>query len=937
MPGIAGPPGPVPPPPVMTMDVERWRRLQELFEGALAVDAAQRDGWLAAQEADPALRDQVLALIQADAAGDQVPQVLQRAAADTAESPRTGNLVGPWRLLEELGSGGMGTVFKAERADGAYQRTVAIKFLRGIATRDAAERMRRERQILADLDHPGIARLLDGGNTPEGQPYLVMEYVDGIDLVSAGRALALEDRLRLLQSVARAVHFAHQRLVVHRDLKPANILVRDDGRPVLLDFGIARVVDAGETAGQAQTRAWYTPGYASPEQRLGGTVGTASDVYALGQILAELLSGRFVAPAPDGRVATPGARGLRGLARRRLRELDAMVEHACAPAADHRYPSAAALADDIERWFQHKPLRAAPARPWYRISTLLRRRRWAVAASLLGVLALLAFTVWLSRERDRALAAEALARQESATAEEVVQFLVSLFRAAAPDQAGNRPIEPAELVDRGLAQVRERLADRPVQHARLLAALGGIDLELGRTEQALDSLKQALALHRDLGQTDRMVATLLAIGSLENQAERSAPALQAFEEALRLLSGRPGSEAERIDALSGLAQAQLRLGHAAPARASAARAVALAEAAGAGHTGLLAMALQALAEVDSRSGRYEEAIAAASRALALLRQSQPPAPAELATAIGYLANTHVQAGDFAQAERLFAEMLEIRLRTLDRGSAWVITARHNLAHAIYVQGRPLDALPLMEENLALLREQGQDDTPSYLVALNNVASLHEATGNYRESVALFQELVAKAEAARAQGDPRLSQYRQNLGRSLLLAGRLDEAWAWLDLPIEAGAEPVATVTERGRRHLHRAEWLRRRGRLPEVEPELRQAESVFAEQFQPGHPRFAAIARVRGELALDTGDAAAAVGHFDGALAELRAALGDEAPVVIETRVQLSRALFAAGRRAEARRARAEAARLAPAVFVPDAPIHAELARLGDLLAAGPA
>lgn len=426
------------------MDAERWRRLQDLFEGALARAPDERDAWLAGQDADEALRREVLALLAADAAEDKVPGVLQyAAAAGTAAAPGADSLVGPWRLLRELGAGGMGTVFLAERADGAYQRTVAIKFLNGIASRDAGERMRRERQILADLDHPGIARLLDGGSTPEGQPYLVMEYVEGADLASAGRALGLEDRLRLLQKVAQAVHYAHQRLVVHRDLKPANILVREDGRPVLLDFGIARLADAGEADGQTQTRAWYTPGYASPEQRRGGPVGTASDIYALGQILAELLSGRFVPPAPDGTVALPSARGLRGLARRRMRELDALVQHACAPAVEQRYPSAAALADDIDRWFQHKPLRAAPARPWYRISTFLRRQRWTVAAALAAVLALVSFTLRLSQERDRALAAEARALEESATAEEVVQFLVSLFRAAAPDQAGNRPIQPA--------------------------------------------------------------------------------------------------------------------------------------------------------------------------------------------------------------------------------------------------------------------------------------------------------------------------------------------------------------------------------------------------------------------------------------------------------------------------------------------------------------
>lgn len=188
--------------------------------------------------------------------------------------------------------------------------------------------------------------------------------------------------------------------------------------------------------------------------------------------------------------------------------------------------------------------------------------------------------------------------------------------------------------------------------------------------------------------------------------------------------------------------------------------------------------------------------------------------------------------------------------------------------------------------------------------------------------------MAKAEAGRAQGDPRLSQYRQNLGRSLLLAGQLDEAWHWLDLPIDGSAEPIATVTERGRRHLHRAEWLRRRGRLTEVASELANAEAVFAEVFEPGHPRLAAVARVRGGFALDGGEPAAAVALFQRALADLGAALGESAPIVLETRIQLARALVAAGRHGEARRALEPVAAHAPGLFVPSATIHDALADL---------
>src|SRR5690606_31496097 len=169
--------------------------------------------------------------------------------------------VGPWRLLDELGAGGMGTVFRAERADGAYERVVAIKFLRGLPTRDATDRMRRERQILANLEHPNIARLIDGGTTADGQPYLVMDHVEGVSITEHVRGLGIEERLRLVAMVARAVHFAHQHLVVHRDLKAANILVRRDGTPMLLDFGIAKLLEQDGGVETGLTQAWFTPGY----------------------------------------------------------------------------------------------------------------------------------------------------------------------------------------------------------------------------------------------------------------------------------------------------------------------------------------------------------------------------------------------------------------------------------------------------------------------------------------------------------------------------------------------------------------------------------------------------------------------------------------------------------------------------------------------------
>lgn len=921
------------------MSNDRWQRLQALFENALALEPSRREAFLHEAEPDAALRSEVLDLLRADegaaAGGDVVDAVVHRAAsAAGSASPSMGARIGPWRLLEELGAGGMGTVFRAERADGAYERIVAIKFLRGIPTADAADRMRRERQILADLDHPHIAGLLDGGTTAEGQPYLVMDHVEGIEVTTYAQQRSIEERLRLIQRIARALHFAHTRLIVHRDLKPANVLVRPDGTPALLDFGIAKLVDREEgQAAAGRTQAWFTPGYASPEQRRGEPVSTASDVYALGQLMAEVLSGVYKAPSHDGDVMPPSARGLTGLPRRRLRELDAIVLHACAPDPRHRYHSADALAEDIERYFRNKPLRAAPARPLYLVAKFLRRNRFAVAAACVFVFAIGAFTWRLATERDRALRAEAEAQLQSATAERVIEYLVSLFEAASPEQAGTTPILPSELIDRGLARIDEQLSDQPLQKARMLGVLGRIDTELGRSEQAVASLRAALEIERANGDAQRVAEHLVGIGVLENQNERPNEAEAAFAEAADILQASGDRPLLRVEALTGLALARSRLGNAEEARSIVSDALRIAEASAGPQSSAAASVLEVMAEVDSRSGRNEQAIGAAGRALAIIRALDPDDTHAISTSLGFYANSFVQAERYAEAEPLFREMLELRLRTLDPGSAWVVTARNNLAQAIYYQGRILEALPLMQENVDLLRARGEDDTPSYLIALGNVASLHELTGNLDEAIRLFEEVLALAEAnPDADADPRIGIFRQNLGRSLMLSGRLEEAYPHLSAEIPGGDELTGLVIERGRQALHLGEWHRRRGELDAAGPWLDRAQQLFSGSLPEGHPRFAAVLRSRGGLAIAEGRAGEAVTHLRSALAIVEAALGPDAHVTIDTQLQLVDALVRAGAFAEARPLLETIRGKVAELYHAKSPNHAEVRRLGRVL-----
>ena len=512
----------------------------------------------------------------------------------------------------------MGTVFLAERADDTFARRVAIKVLRGIPTRESTERMRRERQILADLSHPHIARLLDGGSTADGQPYLVMEYVEGepINAFCRRTRSRSSDRLRLIQKVAGAVQYAHQRLVIHRDLKPANVLVRADGEPVLLDFGIAKLL--GNTGGDAATGLpWFTPAYASPEQRRGEAVSTATDVHGLGLLLYECLAERPPAADPAERLPAPSATTTRY---RIPVELDLIVAKATHAEPERRYVSAAALADDLQRYLRGRPVNAAPDRLHYRVAKFVGRHRLAAAAIAAAMVMAILFTWRLANERDRALRAEAEARQQSATAERVVDYLVSLFHSASPDEAGTKPIAPRELVDRGRKEIDTRLAGSPVQQARLLGAIGKIYLEIGAPEAAAESLGAAAELERTHGTPARRAAYLADQGYAYNIAEQPAAAEPVLREGLAELEKAPDTDPKAMaDALSTLALAQARNGNPQAALATLQRALDYARQSDGGEGIRVGQSLYALAEVQMRAGKLDDAETNAKRSIELLR------------------------------------------------------------------------------------------------------------------------------------------------------------------------------------------------------------------------------------------------------------------------------------------------------------------------------
>lgn len=460
-----------------------------------------------------------------DPSSEDAVDLIERVAAayatsahgdDTVGSHLVGRVIGSYRVLRRLSRGGMGDVYRAERADGAYDAAVAVKLLRaGVDAETLAARFRRERQILARLNHPNIARLLDGGSSADGIPYLVMELVDGESLIAYadGHGLDLDARLDLFATVCDAVAYAHRNLVVHRDLKPANILVTADGTVKLLDFGIGKLLEDDGDAGLTRTGLLpMTPAYAAPEQVLGEPVTTATDAYALGVVLYELLTGSrphdrdtrpltALAGAVETEVTTRPSETLRrrgGDSRtqrtaRALRgDLDTIVLAALRRRPERRYPSADALAEDLRRYREGRPIRARPDTAGYRARKFLRRHRLGVAAAGLVVLALttgLTAALWQARE----------ARDEARRAAAVQAFLIDIFRANTsrqPDPVRARRTTARELLDLGAERIESSLEVAPATRLTMTRVLGELYQELAVDERAVRLRRQAVDLAR---------------------------------------------------------------------------------------------------------------------------------------------------------------------------------------------------------------------------------------------------------------------------------------------------------------------------------------------------------------------------------------------------------------------------------------------------------
>ncbi len=798
---------------------ELHARASELFLDLRERDRDERAAALAALD-DTALRDEVASLL----AHDEAPVV-------------TRERIGPYRIIECIGRGGSGQVFLAEQ-DEPVRRRVAVKVVpQAAVSPELAARFEVERAALELVDHPNVARVLDAGRTPDGLPYLVMDYVEGVPLTAwcEQRAVALRERVHLVIDVAEAVQHVHQRGVIHRDLKPSNVLVAEvDGRPAprVLDFGISRAVsNEGTPALTAPGLVLGTPAYMAPEQTGGRDVDTRADVYALGALLYELVAGR--PPLEMGAdplecimrvredVPAPASRsGHLAAPRALLTDLDSILGKALEKSPERRYPTAAAFADDLRRLLRSEPVLARPATMAYRTSRFVRRHR-ALASGmgllLLGLVLGLAGLAFGLREarlgQQAALAGQEQARMQTREAEhqqreadlqreaqaEINRFLTDDLLAAASPFHNGVDVTALDLLDQASARVDQRFAERPQIAAAVHHALGRAYTELGAWDRADEHLTAAVALRRAEAGPDAAdtIRSEIAAASVLVRRQRSADAVEVWEQLIPRARGVLG--AADFDLYTALAEYGV-----------------------------------ALIELD----RNDDAIAALNEALEGQRRLLEGNDPVIAGTLSHLSTAHEQRGEFELAMDMLRRGLAIADAADEPPHMILLELNNNLAVSYQDLNRDAEAVPYLRRAATIADEWLGPSHPATLTIESNLAGLEVALGEPLAAAERYRALTLRR--TELFGPEALDTLTARMGywAALREGKRYDEACAGFeqlvdDMSVTLGESHWLTAQTR-------ASWahaLVGAGRFAEALTQAREARARLAAQFGPDHPR----------------------------------------------------------------------------------------------------
>ena len=707
----------------------------------------------------------------------------------------------------------MGTVYLAVRADDEYRQQVAIKLVHQTASDEQRSRLRDERQILADLEHPNIARLVDGGTTESGLPYLVMEYVEGtpIDEYCEGQALSATQRIALVRRVCTAVQYAHRNLVVHRDIKPENILITSDGTPKLLDFGIAKLLEPGADGPEVTLpgQRALTPSYASPEQLRGRSITTAADVYSLGVLLYRLLTGRpprvflSLAPAEIERVLArePTRPGLgRDLDRILLKTLDEEPER--------RYASVDRLSEDLRRYIVGLPVLARPHTFTYRVGKFVRRHQVGVTVGAAGLTLVFGFLIDKARQADVIASERDRASIESAKARDVASFLVELLQDSDPWRTPGREVTVREVLDRGSEEIRRRLGDEPELRGMLLDTMGSIYLNLGRYDMAEPLLEEGLA------------------------------------ERLRVLPDDHPDVAASLGNLGNLLQAK---GEYEEAERTLRRALAIRRQAAEPDELAVADSLFDLALLLFLEGEYEETESLHRQALELRRASLGDDHPKVAASRKRLASLYTEIGRFEDAEKLFQSALDSERRHLGPGHPGVAVTLNHLASLLRRRGELDTAEAMFREVLEIRQPIFGDQHLQVGQARNNLAAVLLEKGEIEEAEELYRQALDLAVRLLGEDHRDVAVGYTSLGKLLHLKGDLVAS----EEHLRRGLEIVRRVLPPGHpgasyplRHL--AELKLDAGEPEKAEPLLREASELRVRALPAGHPGIVEIQSLLG-------------------------------------------------------------------------------------------
>lgn len=891
----------------------RWQQIDTLFKEVLERPLDERETYLQNScGSDTGLMDQVDKLLQIHEEAEKilgdsvstfasplVPGLLDEIAAKSEPHELLGSKVGSYEIIEKIGRGGMGTVYMAKKSDATYEKKVALKLVRrGLDTEDILLRFRNEGQILASLEHPNIARLYDGGIHEDGRPFFVMEYVEGepIDAYCDRYQLSLKERLKLFKTVCKAVHFAHQNLVVHRDIKPANVLITENGTVKLVDFGIAKLLEPGRMnlkSHHTQTGIkLMTPEFASPEQIQGRPITTAVDVYALGVLLYLLLTGRrpfslgtaslleiermvcetsplrpseavLGKPFPSPHChhenifdveAAAGNRSkdIGSLKKELSGDLDRIVLEALRKEPKRRYPSALAFSEDLGNYLAGRPVQARAPTFRYRARKFIQRNRWSVLAATIAVFSVLtglAVALWQANiarmERD-------IAQSEAAKAQAAQDYLVELFEAADPAENQGNPLTVQEIVQRGIDRLEDNLGAEPEVHIEMLKVLGRVEQALGDFDLSAELLEEALTKTRELR----------------------------------------GNGHPDVAVISGM-----------------------------------------LGEVLRWDGEYERAESLLREALEIRRRFMAGDNADVAVNMDRLARTLEMKGDLEEAEFLYNEALAMRERLFGENSDAVSANLNNLGWLLYQMGKRDEAELALRKSLEIKTRILESPNPAISSNLSNLAVVLRSKGDYREAGEFAQQALEQEIDLYGEDHPRVTTALSNRSLILLDLARYKEA-----------AEQYRKILENNRRQLSPehlyvgfalsslSSAIIEEGRSEEALLLLDEALEIYQKSVGDEHRYYAMGLAIKGEAMLyQNPEQATAI--FERSRVILTETVGRDHPNLGRTLTGLGRAQFAIGEYEAAETAFREALAIQREALSPHHPnIIWTLTNLGRLL-----